>query len=52
MSEFTLTLRLDINKNDEAYFNKVFYYANHIYNVGVKEAKRRLNKRKRQIKYI
>lgn len=44
MNEFTLTLKLDINKNEEAYFNKVFYYANHIYNVGVKEAKRRLNK--------
>lgn len=44
MSTFTLTLRLDINKNEETYLNKVFYYANHIYNVGVKEAKRRLNK--------
>ena len=43
-STFTLTLKLDINKNEEVYLNKVFHYANHIYNVGVKEVKRRLNK--------
>lgn len=43
-STFTLTLKLDINKNEEAYLNKVFHYANHIYNAGVKEVKRRLNK--------
>lgn len=43
-STFTLTLRLDIDKNEEAYLNKVFHYANHIYNVGVKAVKRRLNK--------
>ena len=42
-STFTLTLKLDINKNEEAYLNKVFHYANHIYNVGVKEIKRRFN---------
>lgn len=44
MGTFTLTLRLDTNKNEETYLNKTFHYANHIYNVGVKEVKRRLNK--------
>lgn len=43
-NNFTLALKLKTNKNEEYYFNKVFFYANHIYNVGVKEIKRRLHK--------
>lgn len=41
---FTLTLPLRLNDNEIRYFDHVFFLYNHIYNIGVKETKRRLNK--------
>ena len=41
---FTLTLRLDVNKNQTDILDKHFSVGCHLYNIGVKEAKKRLNK--------
>ena len=46
MENFTLTLRLKTNENDIRWLNKVFFCSNRIYNIGVKEARKRLNKYK------
>lgn len=41
---FTLTLRLDVNKNQVDILDKRFSVGCHLYNIGIKEAKKRLNK--------
>lgn len=41
---FTLTLRLVVDEENLAILDRRFYFAQHLYNIGVKEARKRLNK--------
>lgn len=43
-SSFTLMLKLNTNKNDLIWLDKIFFHGNHLYNVCVKEAIKRINK--------